>query len=54
MINKQALLHLNDADIVQQIIEQVEPMLNLNIQQRKSLVDYVSSKVLLMKDIAEF
>ena len=54
MINKQALLHLNDADIVQQIIEQVEPVLNLNIQQRQSLVNYVSSKVLLMKDIAEF
>ena len=53
-INKQALLHLSDTDIVQQIIEQVERILSLDIQERESLSDYVNSKVKLIKDIAEF
>lgn len=53
-INKQALLHLSDTDIVQQIIEQVECILSLDIQERESLSDYVNSKVGLIKDIVEF
>jgi hypothetical protein len=53
-INKQALLHLSDTDIVQQIIEQVECALSLDIQERESLSDYVNSKVRLIKDIVEF
>ena len=53
-INKQALLHLSDTDIVQQIIEQVERILSLDNHERKSLSDYVNSKVKLIKDIAEF
>ena len=53
-INKQALLHLSDTDIVQQIIEQVERILSLDIQERESLFDYVNSKVRLIKDLAEF
>ena len=53
-INKQALLHLSDTDIVQQIIEQVERVLCLDIQERQSLSDYVNSKVRLIKDLAEF
>ena len=53
-INKQALLHLSDTDIAQQIIEQVERILSLDIQERESLFDYVKSRVRLIKDIAEF
>ena len=53
-INKQALLHLSDTDIAQQIIEQVERILSLDIQERESLFDYVNSRVRLIKDIAEF
>ena len=53
-INKQALLHLSDTDIVQQIIDRVERILSLDIHERESLSDYVNSKVKLIKDIAEF
>ena len=53
-INKQALLHLSDTDIVQEVIEQVERILSLDNHEQKSLSDYVNSKVKLIKDIAEF
>ena len=53
-INKQALLHSSDTDIVQQIIGRVERILSLDIQERQSLFNYVKSKVRLIKDIAEF
>lgn len=53
-INKQALLHLSDTDIVQQIIDRVERILSLDIHERESLSDYVNAKVGLIKDIAEF
>ena len=53
-INKQALLHLSDTDIVQQIIDRVECIFSLDPEERQSLSHYVNSKVRLIKDIAEF
>lgn len=52
-INKQVLLQLNDTDLVHQIIEQIERASVLSSEDRQSVVDYVSSKVRLIKDIAE-
>ncbi len=53
-VNKQALLHLSDTDIVQQIIDRVECIFSLDLEERQSLSHYVNSKVRLIKDIAEF
>ena len=52
-INKQVLLQLNDTDLVHQIIEQIERASVLSSEDRQSVIDYVSSKVSLIKDIAE-
>jgi hypothetical protein len=52
-INKQVLLQSNDTDLVHQIIEQIERVSVLSSEDRQSVVDYVSSKVRLIKDIAE-
>lgn len=52
-INKQVLLQLNDTDLVHQIIEQIERSFALSSEDRQSVVDYVSSKVRLIKDLAE-
>lgn len=52
-INKQVLLQLNDTDLVHQIIEQIERASVLSSEDRQSVVDYVSSKVRLIKDLAE-
>lgn len=53
-INKQMLLRLSDTDLVHQIIKQIERATTLSSEDRQSLMDYVSSKVRLIKDIAEF
>ena len=52
-INKQVLLQLNDTDLVHQIIEQIERASVLSSEDRQSVIDYVSSKIRLIKDIAE-
>ena len=53
MMNKQALLHSSDADLVQQVMERVERLLCLDFQERQSLVDYVNSKVRLIEDLVQ-
>ena len=52
-INKQALLQLNDTDLIHQIIWQVEKAWTLTTEDRKSLINYISSRVVLIRDIAE-
>ena len=53
-IDKQALLHLSDTDIVQQIIERVECVFSLDLEERQSLFDYVNSRVRLIEDMLKF
>lgn len=51
-INQTTLLHLNDADLVQQIMKQVECVSCLTAEDRQSLNDYLRAKVLLIRDIS--
>lgn len=53
-INKKALLQLSDTDLVHQVIKQVDRASILSSEDRQSVIDYISSKVSLIKDIAEF
>ncbi|MBE9044859.1 hypothetical protein IQ255_10650 [Pleurocapsales cyanobacterium LEGE 10410] len=53
-INKKALLQLNDNDLIEQIIKQIERNSAFKLHDRQSLMDYISSKVRLIRDIAEF
>ena len=53
-INKQVLLQLSDTDLIHQIIQEIERASVLSSEDRQSVVDYVSSKVSLIKDLAEF
>ena len=52
-LNNQVLLQLNDTDLIHQIMKQVDRAATLSSEERKSLIDYVSSKVMLIRDIAE-
>ena len=51
-INKQILLQLNDSELIQQIIKQVDRTSVLSSEDRQSLVNYIGSKVMLIRDIA--
>ncbi len=51
-LNHQVLLQLNDPDLIQQIMKQVDRVATLSSEDRQSLIDYVSSKVMLIRDIA--
>ena len=51
-INKTALVQLNDTDLTYQIMRQVENTSVITLEDRQSLSDYISSKVLLIRDIA--
>lgn len=53
-INKKALLHLSDTDLIDRVMKQIERNLALESHDRQSLIDYVSSKIKLIRDIAEF
>ena len=53
-INKKALLQLSDTDLIERIMKQIELNLTFNLHDRQSLMDYISSKVKLIRDIAEF
>lgn len=50
-INKTALLQLNDTDLTHKIMRRVENT-SLAIKDRQSLNNYISSKVLLIRDLA--
>lgn len=52
-INKNALLQLNDTDLTHQIMKRVETHSTLTSEDRQSLSDYIRSKVLLIRDIAD-
>ena len=53
-IDKQALSHSKDPDIIQQVIDRVESIFSLNFEERQSLSDYVASRVRLIEDIVKF
>ena len=52
-IDRTTLLQLNDTDLTYQIMRQVERMSTLTLEDRQGLISYISSKVLLIRDIAE-
>ncbi|MGD1921865.1 MAG: hypothetical protein ACFCAD_25030 [Pleurocapsa sp.] len=52
-INKNALLQLNDTDLTHQIMKRVECVSTLTSEDRQSLSNYIRSKVLLIRDIAD-
>ena len=52
-INKTALLQLNDADLTHQIMKQVERVSSLSSEDRQPLLEYIHSKILLIRDIAD-
>jgi hypothetical protein len=51
--NSKTLLQLSDQDLIHQIMRQVEKALTLTSEDRKTLMDYISSKTLLIRDMAE-
>jgi hypothetical protein len=51
--NRNTLLQLSDTDLIHQIMRQVEKALTLTSEDRKTLMDYISSKTLLIRDMAE-
>lgn len=52
-LNKSALVQLDDTDLIQQIVRQVDHASTLTSEDRQSLIDYIRSKVLLIRDIAD-
>ena len=50
--NKTTLLQLNDADLTSQIMKQVECVSTFTSEDRASMIDYITSKVLLIRDIS--
>ena len=52
-INKNTLLQLNDTDLIYQVMKQVDNSAMLTSEDRQSLIDYIRSKVLLIRDIAD-
>ena len=52
-IEKQILSQLNDADLIHQIVRQAERSLILSPKDHQSLMNYISSKIRLIRDITE-
>lgn len=52
-INTQILLQLSDSDLIHQIFKQVDQTSALSSTDRQSLIDYISSKIMLIRDMAE-
>ena len=52
-IEKQLLAQLNDTDLIHKIIQQAERNLTLSSQDRQSLMNYISSKIRLIRDLTE-
>ena len=52
-IDKNTLLQLNDTDLTYKIMRQVDNSSILTLEDRQSLSDYVKSKVLLIREIAD-
>lgn len=51
-INQQMLLQLDDRDLIQQIMRQIDKSSSLSSEDRQNLIGYISSKVMLIRDIA--
>lgn len=51
-INQQVLLQLDDQDLIQQIMRQIDRSSNLSSEDRQNLIGYISSKMMLIRDIA--
>ncbi|MEL6502467.1 MAG: hypothetical protein AAFR63_04155 [Cyanobacteria bacterium J06631_6] len=51
-INKQMLTQLDDRDLIQQIMREIDKSSTLTSEDRQNLLGYISSKVLLIRDIA--
>ncbi|MFM2315153.1 MAG: hypothetical protein RLZZ04_4429 [Cyanobacteriota bacterium] len=51
-INQQVLLQLDDQDLIQQIMRQIDKSSTLTSEDRQNLVGYISSKMMLIRDIA--
>lgn len=51
-INKQLLMQLDDRDLIQQIMREIDKSSTLTSEDRQNLLGYVSSKLLLIRDIA--
>lgn len=52
-INAQILLQLSDSDLIHQIFREVDHTSALSSEDRQSLIDYISSRIMLIRDIAE-
>ncbi|MEM6613301.1 MAG: hypothetical protein AAF652_13795 [Cyanobacteria bacterium P01_C01_bin.72] len=51
-INKQVLMQLDDRDLIQQIMREIDKSSTLTSEDRQNLLGYISSKLLLIRDIA--
>jgi hypothetical protein len=51
-INQQVLLQLDDQDLIQQIMRQIDKSSTLSSEDRQNLIGYISSKMMLIRDIA--
>ncbi|MEL7418665.1 MAG: hypothetical protein AAGK10_08820, partial [Cyanobacteria bacterium J06555_3] len=51
-INKQMLTQLDDRDLIQRIMREIDQSSTLTSEDRQNLLGYISSKVLLIRDIA--
>lgn len=50
-INHTALLQLNDTDLIRQVMQRVESISILTAEERQSLNKYITSKVLLIREL---
>jgi hypothetical protein len=51
-INQQVLLQLDDQDLIQQIMRQIDKSSTLSSEDRQNLIGYISSKMMLIRDMA--
>ena len=52
-INQTTLMQLNDTDLTSQIMRQVEGTSSLDSEERQPLIEYIRSKILLIRDIGD-
>ena len=52
-IDKNTLLQLNDNDLTLRVMKQIESVSRPISEDRQSLIDYIRSRVLLIRDIAD-
>ena len=52
-LNKRVLLQLDDTDLIEQIMKHIDRSSNLSSKDRQDLIGYISSKMMLIRDITE-